>query len=88
MHAEDERADWSREPRAEPGSMADQWIDELLPEDFDWRETVRSHPISALAVAAVGGFFLARRHGSELLGAFDGFVDREVSKNIRSFLGD
>lgn len=70
------------------GSMVDQVVDDLLPEDLDWREMVRSYPLPALAAAAVGGFFLGQRHGQELLSAFRAFVDREVSKNVQTLLGE
>lgn len=68
--------------------MADQIVDDLLPEDFDWREIVRDYPLPAVIVAAVAGFFLGQRHGSELLRALKRFADREVTQNLRSLLGD
>ncbi len=70
------------------GSMVDQVVDDLLPEEIDWRGMVRDYPLPALAVAAVGGFLLGQRHGRELLSAFRSFVDREVSKNVQTLLGD
>jgi hypothetical protein len=69
-------------------SRADRIVDDLLPEDFDWREIVRDYPLPALAVAAVGGFLLGRRHGVELLRALQRFADREVTQNLRTLLGD
>jgi hypothetical protein len=78
------------EPRLveDGGSAVDRFVDDLLPGDFDWRGLVRDYPLPALLVASVGGFFLGQRHGRELLSAFRGFVDREVSKNVQSFLGE
>ncbi len=72
----------------EKGSFADGILDDLLPEDLDWRSLVSSYPIPALALAALGGFFLGSRHGSEILHAFSDFATREVDRNISSFLGD
>lgn len=69
-------------------SAADRIVDDLLPDDFDWRETVCRYPLPALVAAGVGGFLLGQRHGSELLAAFRRFLDREVSKNVQSFLGE
>ena len=37
------------------GDFADQLIDELMPEELDWRRVVTSYPVASLAVAAVGG---------------------------------
>ena len=78
----------SPRPVEDRASMADQIIDDLLPEDLDWREMVRTYPLPAVAAAAVGGFLLGRRHGSDLLSALRRFVDREVATNVRTLLGD
>ncbi len=69
-------------------SMADQFVDDLLPEDFDWRELVRDYPLPAVTVAVIAGFLLGQRHGAELLSALQRFADREVSHNLRTLLGD
>ncbi|MEE8524260.1 MAG: hypothetical protein V3T72_10040 [Thermoanaerobaculia bacterium] len=68
--------------------MADQIVDDLLPEDFDWREIVRDYPLPAIIVAVAGGFLLGRRHGTDLLTALRRFADREVTQNLRAVLGD
>ncbi len=86
QRAEQDRV--AADPSPAVGSMADQVVDDLLPEDIDWREMVRSYPLPALAVATIGGFLLGQRHGQELLSAFRAFVDREVSKNVQTLLGE
>ena len=68
-------------------SLADELIDDLLPEDLDWRGLVRSYPIPALVVSGLGGFFLGRRHGAAILEAFSSFAAREVDRNVSAFLG-
>ena len=68
--------------------FADGILDDLLPDDLDWRRLVRSHPIPTLVVSGLGGFFLGSRHGSEILSALSSFATREVDRNISSFLGD
>ena len=85
----------AQEPRAETpdraaagDSVVDRFLDDLLPEELDWRRLVRSYPLPAVALAAVGGFFLGQRHGEELLSAFRAFVDREVERNVQTFLGE
>ncbi len=72
----------------ETGSFADGVLDDLLPDELDWRRVVRSYPIPALLLSGLGGFFLGTRHGSEILSALSSFATREVDRNISTFLGD
>jgi hypothetical protein len=69
-------------------SALDEVVDDLLPVELDWRRLVVTYPISSLTVAAVGGFVLGRSHGPELARTLSDFVTHEVSKNVRSVLGD
>ncbi len=62
-------------------------VDELMPEGFDWERLVREYPLPALALAAIGGFFLGRRRGPQILSALSGFAAAEVSRNINGVLG-
>jgi hypothetical protein len=48
----------------------------------DWQRLVVRYPIPSLLVAAVGGFFLGRRHGPEIVGALSTFAAGEVSRNV------
>lgn len=68
--------------------FADGILDELLPEDLDWRRQVRRYPIPALVISGLAGFFLGSRHGAEILSALSNFATGEVDRNISSFLGD
>ncbi len=72
----------------ERASYADGVLDDLLPEGLEWRRLVRSYPVPALVLSALGGFFLGSRHGSEILQALSSFANREVDRNISTFLGD
>ncbi len=72
----------------ETASFADGVLDNLLPEDVDWRRLVRSYPLPALVLSGLGGFFLGSRHGREILSALSGFATREVDRNISTLLGD
>lgn len=48
-------------------SPADEFLDELMPPEFDWRAVVRRHPLPALGVAALAGYWLGRsRRGAAL----------------------
>jgi len=68
-------------------SAVDELIDDLVPEGLDWERLVVTYPIPALLIAAVGGFFLGRRHGTEILGAVSSFAAAEVSRNVSHFIG-
>ena len=70
------------------GSFANGILDDLLPDDLNWRRLVCSYPIPALVLSGLGGFFLGSRHGTEILSALTSFANREVDRNISSFLGD
>ena len=69
-------------------SYADGIVDELLPDDLDWRELVTTYPLPAIALSALGGFLLGSRHGHEILSACSRFASREVDRNISRVLGD
>ena len=68
-------------------SLADDVLDDLMPEGFEWREMVSSYPMPALAISTVCGFFLGRKHGAAILDALTSFASSEVDRNISSFLG-
>lgn len=68
-------------------SFADELLDDLLPDNLDWRAMVTSYPLAAVAVSTLGGFFLARRHGSAILEALSSFAATEVDRNVSAFLG-
>ncbi len=69
-------------------SYADELLDDLLPENLDWRDLVRSHPLPALIVSGVAGYLLGRRHGVAILEALQDFATREVDRNVSALLGD
>ena len=71
----------------ERDSMVDELIDELVPEELDWERLVVNYPWPALALAALGGFFLGRRHGREIVAAVSTFAAAQVSANVAQALG-
>jgi len=71
----------------ERDSVVDELVDELLPEELDWERLVVNYPLPALALAALGGFFLGRRHGREILAAVSTFAAAQVSANVGHLLG-
>jgi hypothetical protein len=68
-------------------SIVHDLVDDLLPEKFDWEHMVRTYPVPALLLAAIGGFVLGRSHGPAILGAISSFAAAEVAKNVSSLLG-
>lgn len=69
------------------GSIVDEIIDEIVPEELDWERLVRTYPLPAVALAALGGLFLGFRHGPEILQAVSSFAAAEVSKNVSQLIG-
>lgn len=67
---------------AQQPSRLDDILDDLLPEGLDWERLVRTYPIPALAVAAVGGFLLGRSHGPAILTAISSYATAELSRNV------
>ena len=74
-------------PVRRAGATVEAILDELLPEELEWERLVRSYPVPALALAAVGGFVIGLRHGAEILSAVSGFLAAEVSRNVSDILG-
>ena len=71
----------------ERDSIVDELIDELVPAELDWERLVVTYPLPALALAALGGFWLGRRHGREIVSAVSTIAAVQVSANVREILG-
>jgi hypothetical protein len=71
----------------ERDSIVDELVDELVPAELDWERLVVTYPLPALALAAIGGFFLGRRHGPEILSAVSTFAAAQVSANVHEIIG-
>ncbi len=75
------------EPIGPRPSVADELLDELMPEELDWQRLVRRYPKSALLVAAAGGFLLGRGRGREIVAALAEFASEAVSESVNELLG-
>lgn len=67
---------------------ADQWVDEVAPEDLDWRRLVQRYPIAALAVAALGGYVLGRKRGRAIVSALGAYAGDLVAREVNELLGE
>lgn len=68
-------------------STIDDLLDEVLPEELEWERLVRSYPLPAVALAAVGGFLLAFSHGPAIVSAVSSYLSAEVSRNVSQVFG-
>ncbi len=75
------------EPIGPRPSVADELLDELMPEELDWQRLVRRYPKSALLAAAAGGFLLGRGRGREIVAALAEFASEAVSESVNELLG-
>lgn len=63
-------------------------VDEVLPEEFEWERLVRTYPVPALVLAALGGFVLARARGQAVLAALGAFAADRVTDEVHRVLGE
>lgn len=68
-------------------STIDNLLDEILPEELEWEQMVRSYPLPAVVLAAVGGFLLGLSHGTAIVSAVSGYLATQVSRNVSQVLG-
>ncbi len=69
-------------------SAADDLVSELLPETFDWQRLVRTYPLPALALAALGGYWLGRTRGGAVVSALGAFAAAAAVRGVNEALGE
>lgn len=69
-------------------SFVDDVLDDVLPENLNWRRLVRNHPVPVLALAALGGFVIGRSRGRAVMGALSTFASSALATGVNRFLGD
>jgi hypothetical protein len=67
-------------------ALADRWVDELVPEDLDWVELVKRYPVASILVAAAGGFYIGRNHGSAIFGAVGDLITGSLDATADRFV--
>jgi hypothetical protein len=73
-------------PRRE-GSIANRFLDDLLPEELEWERLVRTYPIAAVVVAGLAGYLLGVRSGAPILAAVGETATRRVTGLVNPDLG-
>lgn len=68
-------------------TLADDLLDELMPDELDWQRLVCRYPKSSLVVAALGGFFLGRSRGLQIVDSLSGFAADLLTENANQLLG-
>lgn len=66
--------------------LSERLIDELLPEELDWRDLVRSYPVPCLLAATAFGFVVGRHHGMAIAAALVSFAGQRASQAIEEVL--
>jgi len=88
VYEDDLRGVLAEEDEPPPRSAADDVIDSVLPANLDWRGLVRAYPLPALAVAAIGGYWLGRKRAPSILGALTAFAASSVTQAANDILGE
>ena len=76
----------SEEPAAR-STLADELLDEILPDELDWQGLVRSYPKTSILVAAVGGYYIGFSKGRSLVDGLASLAGDTVSRGVNEFLG-
>ncbi len=63
-------------------STADRWVDELVPEEVDWRDLVCRYPVTAISLAALGGFLVGWSQGSRIVAQVSDVASSRVSATV------
>lgn len=69
-------------------ALADDLLDELLPEDLDWEQLVRRYPRTCLLAALGVGAWLGYRRGRAVLAVVGTLVAGRVAGTVGELLAD
>jgi hypothetical protein len=69
-------------------SAAADVIDELAPPELEWVRLVRRYPIASLILAAVGGFYLGRTRGTDVIESVARFSAESIEDGVNQLLGE
>jgi hypothetical protein len=93
-HAEDEHGQeepYEIQEDEEPGQRgqrlnADFLLDKVIPDEIDWRDLVRRHPMLSVGVAAALGFLIGRSKGAAIIAGASAAVSAGVMRQLSDVL--
>lgn len=65
-----------------PKLDADYLLDKVIPDEIDWRDLVRRHPLLAIGAAAGLGFLLGRARGASIVAGASAAVTTAVMRQL------
>lgn len=65
-----------------PKLDADYLLDKVIPDEIDWRDLVRRHPLIAIGAAAGLGFLLGRARGAAIVAGASAAVTTTVMRQL------
>jgi len=65
---------------------ADFLLDKVIPDEIDWRDLVRRHPVLTIAVAAGLGFAIGRSRGAAIVAGASAAVTSAVMRQLSDVL--
>lgn len=65
---------------------ADFLLDKVIPDEIDWRDLVRRHPVLAIGVAAGLGFVIGRSRGAAIVAGASAAVTSAVMRQLSDVL--
>jgi hypothetical protein len=65
---------------------ADFVLDKVIPDEIDWRDLVRRHPMLSVGVAAALGFLIGRSKGAAIVAGASAAVSAGVMRQLSDVL--
>jgi hypothetical protein len=65
---------------------ADFLLDKVIPDEIDWRDLVRRHPMLSVGVAATLGFLIGRSKGAAIIAGASAAVSAGVMRQLSDVL--
>jgi hypothetical protein len=65
---------------------ADFLLDKVIPDEIDWRDLVRRHPMLSVGVAAALGFLIGRSKGAAIIAGASAAVSAGVMRQLSDVL--
>ena len=86
MERRSEMPDWDDGAAGGDRSRLDDTLDELAGPRLDWQGTVRRYPLTSLLAATMGGFYLGRRYGWQMITDLSALAADELVRNVQQAL--